>query len=218
MSGNSFSLRLCEHIISNQQKDLFIIFENFSDKVSDPENNIFFRQNEILDHILHNIQEHSDPEISFPSLFKGLSREDIDIINSLDIRSKIANNSNYSKILNIDYFDEEIFMNILDNELKNIKSKYNLNANDDYNKLYKFLSSIQLLLQSSYDVLISLTNQYTFFQEHSKYSNKKCKDEFITIYGEKHYKIDILEKVLDSYRSAIQKNKRKTNGKKRGKK
>ena len=48
MASTSYSVNLCNHIISSQQDDLFVIFDNFSDKVSDPENNTFFIQNEIF--------------------------------------------------------------------------------------------------------------------------------------------------------------------------
>lgn len=208
MAGNTLSTNLCNYIVSRQQRDLLVIFEHFSDKVSDPENNTFFIQNEILDKILLNIEECKRTTISRSSFYKGITKSEKEIISSLNLDNKISHNAYHSKILGIEYFDENKFNEILEGELDTIASKYNLHADDDYNKLYKFLSSIQLILQSSDDVLSALSNQYVLYKEHSKYSNGENKDEYITIYGEKHYKIDILDKVIDSYEKAISENKK----------
>jgi len=203
MASTSYSVNLCNHIISSQQDDLFVIFENFSDKVSDPENNTFFIQNEILDKILTNIENCKRRFISLNGLFKGITSQEKILISDLEIETKLEHDSHHCKILGVDYFKEDLFMSILNEQLKLILSKYNLNANDDYNKLYKFLSSIKLTLQSSDDVLSSLSNQYVFFGQHTKSDKNKSDEEVIIIYGKKHYKIDILKHLLDEYNAKI---------------
>ena len=196
--SSSYSTSLCKYVVSKEQKDLLVIFENFIDNVSDPETNVFFVQNEILDKIMTNIENNKKNVISLDELYEGISEKEKRIISGIDINKKIKNNAHISKILGINYFDEEMFMNVLDEELQNILDKYNLKANDDYNKMHKFLSSIKLILQSSDDVLLALKNQYIFFSEHAKLS-KSNDEEVITIYGNRHYKIDILKNLIDIY-------------------
>lgn len=203
MAITNFKTKLCNYIISREQKDLFTVFENFSDKIAEPEDNIFFIQNEILDKILTNVENCKKPSISIQELYKGINKEERESIESIDLDNKLINNARLSKIIGVEYFDEEKFMKVLDNKLEDIATSYNLNAQDDYNKLYMFLSSIQLTLQSSDDILTSLYNQYVFYIEHSNNSSKFLKDEFISIYGEKHYKIDILKKLLEDYNKEI---------------
>lgn len=207
MAITSYSTKLCKYVISNQQSDLFAVFENFSDRISNPEDNIFFIQNEILDRILINVEECKKNYITLTGLYKGISKLDKENIRNIELEDKLNHNMQHSKIIGVEYFDEEVFMAVLDEELENIATNYNLNANDDYNKLYMFLSSIQLSLESSDDLLNALANQYTFYNEHSKYSSKECKDEFITIYGKKIYKVDILKKVINNYNTKIKDDK-----------
>lgn len=199
MATNSYSVNLCNHVISSQQDDLFVIFENFSDKVSDPENNTFFIQNEILDKILTNIENCKRRIITLNSLFKGITSQEKVLISDLEIETKLEHDAHHCKILGVEYFKEDLFMGILNGQLLRISNKYNLNANDDYNKLYKFLSSVKLTLQSSDDMLSSLSNQYVFFSQHTKSDKNKFDEEVIIIYGKKHYKIDILKKLLEEY-------------------
>ena len=206
MANVSFNTRLCNYIISQQQKDLLVIFEQFSDKVTDPESNIFFLQNDILDRILNNIKNCTKKTITTTALFKGITNREKEIISSLNLHYKIAQNAYHCKILGIDLFDKEKFMEALNIELNVISTRYNLHANDDYNKLYKFLSSLQLSLQSSDDVLSALSNQYVFFKEHSIYTQNDNEDEFVSIYGERHYKIDILKKIIEDYKKLINEN------------
>jgi hypothetical protein len=116
----------------------------------------------------------------------------------------LEHDNKLSQIIDVEYFDEKLFLETVDEELKDISSKYNLNADDDYNKLYKFLCSINLMLQSSDDVLNTLTNQYVFFYEHSNRSPKNCKDEFISIYKKKIFKIDILINLIEKYKAKIE--------------
>lgn len=207
MANISFNTKLCDYIVSEQQNDLLVIFKQFSDKVSDPETNIFFLQSDILDKVLTNIKNCSKKTISMSALFKGVSNREKEIISSLNLHYKIAQSAYHCKILGIDLFNEEVFMNVLNKQLENIVTKYNLRAHDDYNKLHKFLSALQLSLQSSDDVLSSLSNQYVFFNEHSIYVQNDYEDEFISIYGERYYKIDLLKKLIDSYKKEIIENK-----------
>ena len=207
MANISFNTKLCEYIVSEQQKDLLVIFEQFSDKVSDPETNIFFLQSDILDKVLTNIKNCSKKTISMAALFKGVTNREKEIISSLNLHYKIAQNAYHCKTLGIDLFNEEMFMNVLNKELENIVTKYNLRAHDDYNKLYKFLSALQLSLQSNDDVLSALANQYVFFNEHSIYVKNDYEDEFISIYGERYYKIDLLKKLIESYKKEVNFNK-----------
>lgn len=208
MAITSYSKNLCIYIISNLQSDLFAIFENFSDRISNPEDNIFFIQNEILDKILTNVEQCKRNQISLTGLYKGISKLDKENIKNIELEEKLNNNAYHSRIIGVEYFDEKEFMEVLDEELENIATSYNLNAHDDYNKLYMFLSSIQLALESSDDLLNALSNQYIFYNEHSKYSSKECKDEFITIYGKKLYKVDILKKVIDNYNNRLKGDKK----------
>ena len=48
---------LCKYVISKQQEDLLVIFDNFADKITDPDNNTFFMQNQILDKILESLEK-----------------------------------------------------------------------------------------------------------------------------------------------------------------
>jgi hypothetical protein len=214
---NNFKTKMCHYIISSEQSDLLAIFENFSDKISEPEDNIFFIQNEILDKILTNVEHCKKDTISIQEIYKGISKEDKESLRSIDLDNKLIINTQFSKILGIEYFDKDVFMRVLDNKLESIATNYNLNAYDDHNKLYMFLSAIQLSLQSSDDILASLTNQYIFYKEHANTSSKEKKDEFITIYGEKHYKIDILKKLIEEYNTTLndKQGKNKTKGTKR---
>lgn len=191
-----YSTKLCDFVISNQQNELLTIFVSFSDNVSMPEHNIFFRQNEVLDKMLTNIKNCKRNVISDVALYKGISEIEKKIISPLDLDNKLLNDTNNCKVLGIEYFDQEKFIDIIDNALNSIYSKYNLNANDDYNKLHKFLSSIKLMLQSSDNVLNTLANQYVLYKEHS---GKKSKDEFIMIYDQKHYKCDIIDNLIKEY-------------------
>lgn len=203
MAITTFKTKLCHYIISCEQKDLFAVFENFSDKMGEPEDNIFFIQNEILDKILTNVENCKKSTITIQELYKGVNKEEKESIESIDLENKLVNNTRLSKVLGVEYFDEEKFMKILDNKLEDIATSYNLNAQDDYNKLYMFLSSIQLALQSSDDILTSLYNQYVFYSEHADSSSKYFKDEFISIYGEKRYKIDILKSLIEDYNKEL---------------
>ncbi len=208
-----YSTKLCDYLVSNQQKELLDIFDNFSNNVSKPEHNIFFRQNEVLDKMLTNIENCKRNVISNVALYKDISEEEKKIISSLELDNKLINDTANCKILGIDYFDQDKFMSVLDNTLNLISTKYNLNADDDYNKLHKFLSSIKLMLQSSDNMLNTLTNQYVFFKEHS---GKKKKDEFIMIYDDKHYKVDIVEDLIQEYLTIINANNCKKETNKRG--
>ena len=209
-----YSTKLCDFVVSNQQKELLDIFDSFSTSVSMPQHNIFFRQNEILDKMLINIEKCKRNIISSAALYKGISEQELKIIKPLDLDNKLLNDTSNCKILGIDYFDQDKFMSILDNALDVISTKYNLNGDDDYNKLHKFLSSIKLMLQSSDNMLNTLANQYALYKEHS---GKKSKDEFIMIYDHKHYKSDIIDNLVSEYIESIndnldnkQKNKRGT--------
>ena len=160
MEMTSFSKKLCKYVISKQQDDLFVIFQHFHDRIANPENNTFFMQNDILDRMLMVVEESKKNNISLTSLYKNINSLEKKIIESLDLENNLIMNAKCSKILGIEYFDEAKFMEVLDSELESIATKYNLNAEDDYNKLYMFLSSLQLNLQSSDDRLNSITNQY----------------------------------------------------------
>lgn len=198
----NFSKELCIYVITKEQNDLFAVFENFSDKISNPEDNIFFIQNEILDRILTNVEECNKPVINNADLYRYINKKDKDNISSIDLDKKLMHNAKYSHIIGVRYFNEEIFKEVLDEKLEKISTSYNLNAQDDYNKIYMFLSSIQLNLDSSDDSLVALANQYNFFKEHY---NKQSQDEYISIYGEKHYKIDILKELIEEYNDKLPK-------------
>jgi len=190
----NFNKKLCKHIISRQQKDLFVIFKSFQDKIGGVYNT-FFMQNSALDKILQRIDETKKSTVSLSYLFKAISLLEKDALSALELEEQIIQSSKYCKIIGVDFFDENVFMEVLDRKLEDIVTNYNLNANDDYNKLYMILSSLQLSLQSSDDILHALSNQYSFFSNH--------KDEYITIYNEKYYKIDILNEIIDLYKEAI---------------
>lgn len=211
MANIMVSTLLCNYIVSSQQKDLFVIFENFSDEVKNPDNNIFFRQNEILDKMLLNIENCKKSVISHAGLYKGISNEEKEIIEDLEVDKRIFHDYKYSKNLGIIYFDKELFLKVLNDELNEISTKYNLNGDDDYNKLYNFLYSIKLNLNSSDDVLLTLSNQYTFYKEHSQYCVKENEQEYISIYGNKIYKEKILSDILNKYNNKININNKKTN-------
>ena len=204
-----YSTKLCDFLVSNQQKELMGIFSNFSNNVSMPEHNIFFKQNEVLDKMLTNIENCKRSVISDVGLYKGISDKEKEIIRSLDLDNKLINDTANCKILGISYFDQDKFMNVLENALNIISTQYNLNADDDYNKLFKFLSSIKLMLQSSDNMLNTLANQYVLYKEHS---GKKSKDEFITIYEEKHYKSDIIDQLMEEYIEILEEKKNNTRG------
>lgn len=211
-----YSTDLCKYIISSQQKDLLVIFANFSDKVSDPESNIFFIQNDILDRILVNVEKSKKRAISISELYKGIDEKEKKYISSLNIDDRLLHDAIKCSIMGLTYFDKDVFMRVLDNELETILTKYNLNSDDDYNKLYKFLSSLKLTLQSSDDMLGSLSNQYVFFKQHSNNCENNYEEEVITIYGVKHYKIDILKDILNSYQEEIEMEKKNNKVKTKG--
>lgn len=203
MANILINTELCNYIISKQQTDLLIIFEKFADKVRNPESNIFFLQNEVLDKILVNIENCKRSVISSTGLYKGLNEEEKEIIETLDLDRRILHDYKYSKILGIDYFDDEKFIFCLDEHLNKIATKYNLNANDDYNKLYNFLYSLKLNLSTSDDMLATFSNQYTFYKEHSNKLSKESEQEYISIYGVKYYKFDILKELINDYSKTL---------------
>lgn len=198
-----YSKSLCNYIISRQQADLLVVFDNFSDKITDPENNSFFVQNEILDKMLTNLAKVKRKTVSLSTLYRGISSFEREIIAPLEIEEKIEHNGSHSVVLGVDYFDEKKFMDTIDTTLETIATKYNLNAGDDYNKLYMFVSSLQMTLEISDDILHTLINLYIFYHEHSNYSINELEDEYITIYDEKHYKIDLLKKIIEDYKVLI---------------
>jgi hypothetical protein len=91
-------------------------------------------------------------------------------------------------------------MTILDAEIAEFSNKYNLRANDDFNKLKEFFISIRSSLKASDDVLTTLTNQYEFFMGHGKES---LSPEYISLYGRKMYKDDLVRKLLDKYNDSL---------------
>lgn len=198
-----YNKALCNYILSKQQDELLIVFENFCDNISDPENNTFFVQNAIIDKMLDNLSKCKRKTISKEMLYKGISELEMITISSLNLEEQIEHNANHADTLGIDYFDEKKFMNTLDDTLEEIATKYNLNADDDYNKLYMFVSSLQMTLEISDDRVHTLINLYMFYHEHSEYSINELEDEYITIYDEKYYKFDLLKQIIDSYKLAL---------------
>lgn len=205
---------LAIYIISSQINDLVAIVDMFSDNISDLEDNVYVRQNDVLVKILKNLKSMRKKEVSLSSIYSVISDEDMELIENLEIDVKIAHNVELSDILGVAYFDKEKFMEILDGEIEEFSSKYNLRANDDFNKMKEFLISIRASLKASDDMLATLANQYEFFMCHGKDS---LSPEYISLYGSKMYKDDLLRKIIDKYNVALTKsNENKTNkGKKR---
>ena len=133
---------LAIYIISSQINDLVAIVDMFSDNISDLEDNIYVRQNDVLVKILKNLKSMRKKEVSLSSIYSVISDEDMELIENLEIDVKIAHNVELSDILGVAYFDKEKFMEILDGEIEEFSSKYNLRANDDFNKMKEFLISI----------------------------------------------------------------------------
>ena len=94
-----YSRELCNYIISKQQEDLLVIFDQFSDKISDPEANTFFIQNEILDRMLDNLAKVKKKSIPLQALYKGITDFEKKIISSLHIDEKIIHNGKHFVLL-----------------------------------------------------------------------------------------------------------------------
>ena len=205
---------LAKYIVTKQIDDLVTIVSMFSDNIEDLEDNIYVRQNDILVKMLTNITNNKKKKISFDELYKNINEEERELIENLDIDEKIMSNIEYSELLGIEYFDESVFMSLLESEIWNLSNSYNLRANDDYNKLLEFLNSIKSSIKSSEDKLVSLTNQYTFYMGHSEES---LVPEYISLYGNKKYKIELLKGLLEKYNDTLKlKNKKEeVKGKKR---
>ncbi len=191
---------LAIYILSSQINDLVSIVSMFSDNIYDLEDNTYVRQNDILVKMLKTIKNSKKSHIPLQSLFNGLTEEEIRLIEGLEIEEKLCHNIELSEILEIEYFDKEKFMGLLDQEIEELTSKYNLRANDDFNKLKAFLMSIKSALKASEDILSSLTNQYEFYLGHGKES---MSPEYIIIHGNKKYKADLLRGMLDKYNKLL---------------
>ena len=200
---------LLMYIISNQINDLVAVVSVFSDNISDLDDNIYVKQNDILVKMLRNIKKMKKNEISIKSMYLGLSEEEMEIIESLELDVQIAHHEELAEILGIDYLDQEMFMNILDSEIEELSSKYNLRANDDFNKLKEFLSSIRSNLKSSEDKLLTLSNQYQFLLGHGR---ETLSPEYISLHGNKKYKDELLTALLEKYNKLLREsNKPQTN-------
>ena len=193
---------LAIYIITSQINDLVAIVDMFSDNITDLEDNIYVKQNDILVKILKNLKSMRKKEVSLSSIYSVINDEDMELIENLEIDVKIAHNVELSDILGITYFDKDKFMEILDHEIDEFSNKYNLRANDDFNKMREFLISIRASLKASDDMLSTLTNQYEFFMGHGKDS---LSPEYISLYGSKMYKDDLLRKIIDKYNDALTK-------------
>ena len=84
-----YSKALCNYIISKQQDELLVIFDNFVDNITDPENNTFFIQNEVLDKMLTNLSKLKRKNVALSSLYKGITDLEREIISPLEIEEKI---------------------------------------------------------------------------------------------------------------------------------
>lgn len=195
-----YNLKLTSYIICKELEDLAIVFENFSDNISD-DDNVFLKQSQILEKMLSNAKK-AGHQTTINTIYKGLDELEKALIEPLDIKNKIITNGGFSRFLEIDYFDEKRFMEALDNQLEAISTKYNLRADDDYNKLYMFVSSIQLEAQSSDDMLSNLTHKYIYYMSNSSSSNQEGQ-ETITIHGVVHYKYEIFNQILKAYEDLI---------------
>ena len=204
---------LAIYIISSQINDLVAIVDMFSDNISDLEDNIYVKQNDILVKILKHLKSMRKKEVVLSSLYSVINNDEYELIDNLDIDVKISHNMESSDILGITYFDKEKFMEILDGEINELSNKYNLRANDDFNKVKEFLISIRSSLKASDDVVSTLTNQYEFCMCHGKDS---LSPEYVSVYGRKVYKEDLLRKILDKYNDYLHKsNETKNNNSKK---
>jgi len=191
---------LVKYIVARQIDDLVTIVGMFSDNIEDLDDNIYVRQNDILVKILNNINSCKKKKLTLSDMYKNVNEEELELIENLDIDDRIMNNVEYSELLGIDYFDETIFMNLLEDEIWNLSNSYNLRANDDHNKLLEFLNSIKSAIKSSEDILVSLANQYTFYMAHNEDS---LAPEYISLYGNKKYKVELLRGLLNKYNDAL---------------
>ena len=193
-----YSKKMCLYVVEKEQNDLIRICEDYSDNVRNPYDNIFFLQNAVLDTIIKNLKSFKKCVVNPTNIYKGLKDNDMCIIKSLNLEEKFDYQQGLCENLDIEYYNHDQFMEILEDNLTTIANKYNLNAGDDYNKLYNYIFALKLTLASSDDALKTLVNQHEFLLEHSPYYGKKA-DESITLYGKKIYKIDILRQLLGEY-------------------
>ena len=196
-----YNLKLTSYILCKELEDLALVFENFSENISDSDDNVFLKQSIILEKMLANAKK-AGTQITITNLYRGLDELEKALIEPLDIKNKIITNGGYSRFLEIDYFDEKRFMEALDNQLESISTQYNLRADDDYNKLYMFVSSIQMEAQSSDDMLRNLANKYLYYMSNSP-SGSQEGEETITINGVVRYKYEIFNQILDAYEGLI---------------
>lgn len=203
MANASFNKSLCMYIITKEQANLMSIYQTFGDYISDDESNPYFIQSDILDKILTNIEECQKEKISFSQLYKDCSKSDKEDLASLNLNEKILKNAHHSNILEIDYFDEETFLNLLSEEIEDIFDRYNLEGKDDHNKFQLFLRGLESTLEASDDVMSELSHQYVEFKNLSKLKDANCNVGYITVYGKKIYKFDILKKLMEQYQDKI---------------
>ena len=114
------------YIISNQINDLVAVVSVFSDNISDLDDNIYVKQNDILVKMLRNIKKMKKNEISIKSMYLGLSEEEMEIIESLELDVQIAHHEELAEILGIDYLDQEIMNDLLNNNMLNEIEKYKI--------------------------------------------------------------------------------------------
>lgn len=203
MASVSYNKSLCKSIISKEQENLLTVYQTFEDYMSDDDNNPYFIQSEILEVMLDNIEQCKKDKISISELYDNVSKLEKEELQSLNIEAKLKHQEYHCNILGIDYFDEELFLNHLSDEIEEVFDTYNLDGNDDSNKFQLYLRSLQLSCDCSDDVLSTLSNQYIFLKEHYKSKKDDIKDEYITLYGKKIYKFDILKKVMARYQDKL---------------
>ena len=95
----------------------------FSDNISDLEDNIYVKQNDILVKILKHLKSMRKKEVVLSSLYSVINNDEYELIDNLDIDVKISHNMESSDILGITYFDKEKFMEILDGEINELSNK-----------------------------------------------------------------------------------------------
>jgi hypothetical protein len=100
--GNLFVNRyLAIYIISSQIKDLVAIVDMFSDNISDLEDNIYVRQNDILVKMLKHLKSMRKKEVTLSSIYCVVSEEEMELIENLELDVKISHNVELSDILGV---------------------------------------------------------------------------------------------------------------------
>ena len=156
------SRNLITHIISKQINDLVSVVSMFSDNIGDLEDNLYVRQNDILVKMLKNINSIKKNKIQLSYIYKSITDEEKELIDSLNLDEKIIHNHNLSNQLGVEKFDIEKFIGVLDKEIEIFGVE---GAGKDRNWVQRVLQEKQATIETTWLLTVDGRDHILFFKK-----------------------------------------------------